>query len=614
VEAAIIIFERLVTAYVGAIERLQSRTDIIDVATEDLQLTMTQMDEIVTDWSKIQATLQQVKTQVEMAMEWEELWTVVFGDIQDEKDELVRLVFEMEERRHKSILAAVSLDDTEAEVNNIELRNHPPGQKSSTDYSSLCSHELAQSPIGTPSPLTSIMDQEDISLLALFARMQPLRASLDFLPIRLSLFMTRARDIFPSACNELDERRLALINDYERLERDAEALRKELSEDRWILVFRGAGRQAQKMCESVERAVTKLKDALATTHGASRTVLAKKIDCYEAKKTHYVPAIDRIIAMIDRGVQDRLTVNGEILRLHLEVRGGWDRLREHIQETDAMLEQSVSSVGYLDDSCSSVLSTNRSIIADGCTLHSPPSCNVVTPSALHRPVTPIYPGNHNILNGHSKRRSLLLPLNSKLQRQKHAPPRDGKASHEKPWNLYITNPSKIATNYNNFLPTSPSTLPASSAASTPSTSRSPGIQGISTIGSRSTSNTEFTLSKPSGTSPGLSIRERFATAGHQTKQMLHSTHVIPRRASSAYPGHHKEGESTQPERPASSLATGRDGRQSFLPKPVSSTPLRSASAIGRSSPVSLGPRKPVQQSIGSSSSTRDVAFRPRWRP
>lgn len=36
-------------------------------------------------------------------MEWEELWNMVLGDIENELNELSRLVFEMEERRYKSV-------------------------------------------------------------------------------------------------------------------------------------------------------------------------------------------------------------------------------------------------------------------------------------------------------------------------------------------------------------------------------------------------------------------------------------------------------------------------------------------------------------------------------
>jgi hypothetical protein len=36
------------------------------------------------------------------------------------------------------------------------------------------------------------------------------------------------------------------------------------------------------------------------------------VGCYEAKKMHYIPAIERVVSIIQKGVNDRLTVNGEI--------------------------------------------------------------------------------------------------------------------------------------------------------------------------------------------------------------------------------------------------------------------------------------------------------------
>lgn len=92
--------------------------------------------------------------------------------------------------------------------------------------------------------------------------MQPLQASLDFLLMRLSMFQARAETIFPTACDELEEKRTRLEKGWKKLEQEAEDLRSELGEDRWILVFRNAGRQAQKMCESDKRSITKLQEAL----------------------------------------------------------------------------------------------------------------------------------------------------------------------------------------------------------------------------------------------------------------------------------------------------------------------------------------------------------------
>ncbi|KFY08699.1 hypothetical protein V491_08416, partial [Pseudogymnoascus sp. VKM F-3775] len=169
--------------------------------------------------------------------------------------------------------------------------------------------------------------------------MQPLRASLDFLPMRLSTFHARAEDTFPTACDELENRRDGLENSWAALEKDAESLRRELGEDRWVLVFRGAGRQANKMYESVGRSLTKLQEALDNgSQAQNASTLGQKIENYETKKTHYGPAIERVLGIIEKGVQDRLTVNGEIVRLHSEMQGKWEVLKSQMAELDKAVE------------------------------------------------------------------------------------------------------------------------------------------------------------------------------------------------------------------------------------------------------------------------------------
>ncbi|WYZ34812.1 hypothetical protein EsH8_I_001088 [Colletotrichum jinshuiense] len=367
VENAIYRFEKLIKVYVGAIEELQGRDDIANVPPEDLHRAVSQMESVIEEWANIKATLNIVKGQVEIAMEWEELWNNVLGDIQSEMDELSRLVFEMEERRHKSLMAAANGDGVDiGDLENIVDDTPPPAARvQAQNRFSLPGVPLSP---GSTSPGTPTLSQDDSSLLALFARMQPLRASLDFLPMRLAVFAARAEKSFPTACEELNMRRTGLDGSYKKLEKDAESLRKELGEDRWVIVFRGAGRQAQKMIESVERSMIKLRDAVDTgLHLSSPPTMSKKIESYDAKKTHYGPAIERVLAIIDKGVKDRLTVNGEILRLHAEMQSKWDSIKDEMREMDVVVDevQADTRGQQLRDSISSMLSNDRSTIGSG---------------------------------------------------------------------------------------------------------------------------------------------------------------------------------------------------------------------------------------------------------
>ncbi|PBP24042.1 karyogamy protein [Diplocarpon rosae] len=368
VDNAIVRFTQLINVYVSAIESLQERPDIATVSADELKMVVLQVETILSEWEKIRRTLKGVKNSVEIAMEWEELWNIVLGDIGNEMNVLGRLVFEMEEKRHKSLMAE-TVGDGGLDLNELQtmVRETPAGPPSKTRMSANTRFSVTSSfPLSPSSPNPSTLSsQDDSSLLALFARMQPLRASLDFLPMRLSTFHHRAQKIFPTACEELETRRAGLESSWKTLERDAESLRRELGEDRWVLVFRGAGRQTQKMYESVDRNMLKLREAVdAGLHLQNPALMAKKIGDYEAKKMHYGPAIESVLSIIEGGVKNRLTVNGEILRLHSEMQRKWEALKKQMSELDACVEemQADKKNQQLRDSISSMLSNDRSTL------------------------------------------------------------------------------------------------------------------------------------------------------------------------------------------------------------------------------------------------------------
>lgn len=393
VDSAITRFEELINVYVSAIESLQNREDISTVPSDELRNVVLQVETILAEWGKIRNTLREVKNSVEIAMEWEELWNTVLGDIGNEVDILGRLVFEMEEKRHKSLMADTSSDGLDIkELENIV--EDIPSTKPRLQANNRTSMRPAF-PLSPGSPQPTAMAQDDSSLLALIARMQPLRASLDFLPMRLSTFHARAEKTFPTACQELETRREGLEAKFKTLEKDAEMLRKELGEDRWVLVFRGAGRQAQKMYESVDRSLVKLRESI--EHGAhlnNPASMGKRIESYEAKKMHYGPAIERVLSIIDRGLKDRLTVNGEITRLHSDMERKWEALKELMSELDVSLEeiQADKRNQQLRDSISSLVSNDRSTIGSlNDTPGSSPASSVVMTSFSREldPSTPL---------------------------------------------------------------------------------------------------------------------------------------------------------------------------------------------------------------------------------
>ncbi|KAJ9658882.1 hypothetical protein H2198_003452 [Neophaeococcomyces mojaviensis] len=395
-------FENLINVYVASIEELQSRDDIGDLRSEELRAVVEQMEFTLISWDDVRHRLKQIHEQVEVAMEWEELWNTVLGEVGQELDSLSQLVFEMEEKRHMAYMTKTKEEPEEQiDINELESFIEEPTKKKEDIRNSRFSMTFESSPLGSPvveSP------QDDTKLLSLFARMQPLRASLDFLPMRISLFEARADKVFPQACKELQDKRERLEKNWQQLSEEADRLRRELSEDRWIVVFRNAGRQAQKMAESVERSIIKVQDAVDAGYARSNpAALAKRVESFEAKKMHYMPAIQRVLTIIQKGLKDRLTVNGEILRLNKDLSARTRDLQDRIDQLATVLEPvTARSNSSLRESISSIVSADRSLSSGtfAGTPGSSPASSIDLPPHLSQK-----PASRYGLNGYTKPRA-----------------------------------------------------------------------------------------------------------------------------------------------------------------------------------------------------------------
>lgn len=381
-------FEQMVNVYVTAIDLVQTRSDISDLSAREIQIVVNLMEQVLENWKHIKESFQKIKGQVETAMEWEELWNTVLAEIGLELKSLNRLIFEMEERRYRTTTGAeTEMAEKGLKLNELELTAEEGARRNEILVGKDCNQVMSPTMIETQIPSRNAQIwHEDTNLLALFARMQPLRASLDFLPMRLSVFRSRGIADFPSACEDLDSKRDMLESQWRDLESDAEALRKELGEDRWILVFRNAGRQMLKMCESIMKSITKLREILAEDrHLSTPRIMKSRIESFEAKRTHYGAAVEHVLMIVDRGIADRFTINGEILRLQQEMKQRWANVERAMTEMDGQIERAnLNKSHQLRDSVSTVVSTDRSV--SGSTIDTPdssPASSIVVNSRIN---------------------------------------------------------------------------------------------------------------------------------------------------------------------------------------------------------------------------------------
>ncbi|KAI8996439.1 hypothetical protein BD414DRAFT_455164 [Trametes punicea] len=215
---------------------------------------------------------------------------------------------------------------------------------------------------GDSSNASSVIDQ---SLSNLDERLDSVSKGIKSVNESLEPYLSRAEKTPNPVTSQSEEeaallrKHAALIADWDSVQKDIQVLREELKEDKWLTVFRTVTEQADGMMSSLEKAVNRCQDFLwqvqkrglddsVTASNSSSSGRSDKpltydtfvalVESYEAKKKHYMPATTKVLSIIDKGVQDRVTKNGECLRRHAECTQRWRNLKERISRTDADME------------------------------------------------------------------------------------------------------------------------------------------------------------------------------------------------------------------------------------------------------------------------------------
>ncbi|KAF8582744.1 hypothetical protein K439DRAFT_1635016 [Ramaria rubella] len=210
---------------------------------------------------------------------------------------------------------------------------------------------------------TSVIDQ---ALINLDERLEAVARSVDTVEEGLSPWL---RSVKTPTQNQSENsngpdmlilrKHAALMQDWETVQTEAEVLREELKEDKWLTVFRSVSEQADGMMKSLEKAVTQCQDfiwqvnkprqndgallpsnnpSVYESNPISVEAFTSIHNAFESKKKYYMPSVTKILSVVDKGVRDRVTKNGECLRLHAEMRGRWRNLRERINRIDTEME------------------------------------------------------------------------------------------------------------------------------------------------------------------------------------------------------------------------------------------------------------------------------------
>ncbi|KAJ7116058.1 hypothetical protein C8R44DRAFT_628384 [Mycena epipterygia] len=209
---------------------------------------------------------------------------------------------------------------------------------------------------------TAIIDQ---SLMSLDERIETVSAGMKSVNDSLEPILHNAPTPTMPNTGETSENALilrkhaTLVAEWEAVQDESDVLREELKEDKWLTVFRTVTDQADGMMSSLEKAVNRCQEFIWQVHRRSEDPLSHStssdtsqrsdktpsyevytslLESFEAKKKHYMPATSKVLSIIDKGVRDRVTKNGETLRRHAESAQRWKNLRERISRTDSEME------------------------------------------------------------------------------------------------------------------------------------------------------------------------------------------------------------------------------------------------------------------------------------
>ncbi|KAJ7623178.1 hypothetical protein FB45DRAFT_97756 [Roridomyces roridus] len=211
---------------------------------------------------------------------------------------------------------------------------------------------------GDSSGTTTIIDQ---SLMSLDERIETVSKGMKSISDSLEPIIQSAPTPTTSQSAETSEnaailrKHAELVTEWDAVQDESDVLREELKEDKWLTVFRTVTDQADGMMSSLEKAVNRCQEfiwqihrdplSLSTSDSLQRIdktpsleVYNSLLESFEAKKKHYMPATSKVLSIIDKGVRDRVTKNGETLRRHAESAQRWKNLKERIARTDSEME------------------------------------------------------------------------------------------------------------------------------------------------------------------------------------------------------------------------------------------------------------------------------------
>ncbi|KAF9415097.1 hypothetical protein BGZ94_000192 [Podila epigama] len=155
---------------------------------------------------------------------------------------------------------------------------------------------------------------------------------------------------------------------WKALKARREKLGEGLKEEKWLAVFEQVAGQVESMMESMERAIlhcqglidkikNMVRDKVVPSAPIDRDHLFTIFKSFEAKHKYYAPAVNKMLGMLENGIESRMTRSQDVLQKHQAMQKKWERLRGDLDRVEQELTGIEEYLDILDGSIPSHLPT-----------------------------------------------------------------------------------------------------------------------------------------------------------------------------------------------------------------------------------------------------------------
>ncbi|KAF9194639.1 hypothetical protein BGZ51_008570 [Haplosporangium sp. Z 767] len=193
------------------------------------------------------------------------------------------------------------------------------------------------------------------------SRIELLISRIDFLDNRVGSLPKDEASLGSDSEDALQSRYQQVLCRWDDLKFRRERVSEELKEDKWLEVFDQVAEQVESMMESMERAVVHCQGLLdQVKHMVRQKVvpdapidrehLYSIFKSFEAKYKYYAPAVNKMLDMLENGIESRMTRNHDVISRHQAMNLKWDQLQDCLERVDMELDGVERMLDILDES------------------------------------------------------------------------------------------------------------------------------------------------------------------------------------------------------------------------------------------------------------------------